>query len=230
MKDISHLKKIAAEFAVNEFVDSDMIIGLGTGSTAIYAIQKIAELLQQGKFKNIKGIPSSEKTKREANKLYIPITTLNTHKTIDLTIDGADEVDPDMNLIKGGGGALLREKIIAQESNKVVIVVDESKTSETLGTNWPVPIEVIPFGWESQIVFIKSIGANPKLRLSESGKPFVTDQGNFIIDSYFGPIPNLITLSEILNSRAGIIEHGLFIDMATDLVVASDQGIKHISK
>jgi ribose 5-phosphate isomerase A len=230
MTDFSYQKKSAAEFAVNEFIKPNMIIGLGTGSTAIFALHKIAELLQRGELKNVKGIPSSTQIEKEAKNMGIPVTTLNKHKTIDVTIDGADEVDPNINLIKGGGGALLREKIIAQASNMVIIVVDESKLSEKLGMKWPIPVEVLPFGWESHLEFIKSIGANPKLRLTESDKPYTTDQGNIILDLHFGPIDNLITLSEILHSRAGIIGHGLFIDIATDLVVASEQGIKHITK
>ncbi len=147
-----------------------------------------------------------------------------------MTIDGADEVDPNLNLIKGGGGALLREKIIAQASKRVIIVVDETKLSDKLGTKCPIPIEVIPFGWESHIDFVKTLGANPTLRLLESGKPYETDQGNFILDLHFTHIENLISLSETLHSRAGIIEHGLFINIVTDLIVASEKGIQHTSR
>jgi ribose 5-phosphate isomerase A len=230
MNAISHLKKSAAEFAVNEFVRSNMIVGLGTGSTAIFALYKIAELLKQGILKNVKGIPSSNQIEMEAKSLGIPLTDLNEHQIIDVTIDGADEVDPDMNLIKGGGGALLREKIIAQASKREIIVVDDKKLSEKLGTKWPVPIEVIPFGWESQAEFVKSIGANPSLRKIDSGMPFTTDQGNYILDLHIGPINNLISFTETLNSRAGIVEHGLFINIATDLVIASEQDIQHKTK
>jgi ribose 5-phosphate isomerase A len=230
MNEINQLKKAAAEFAVNEFVRSDMVVGLGTGSTAIFALSRINELLKLGKIKNIKGIPSSNQIEAEAKRLDIPLTNFKEHNTIDVTIDGADEVDPDMNVIKGGGGALLREKIVAQASKREIIVVDDSKLSDKLGTKWPVPVEVIPFGWESHTEFFTSIGAEPILRIKDSGTPFITDEGNFIVDLHLGEIDNINSLAEDLNSRAGIVEHGLFINMATDLIVASENGVQHISK
>lgn len=229
-KENTFLKKAAAEFAVNKFIHSDMIVGLGTGTTAIFGLSRIGELLQQGKIKNIKGIPSSLQIESEAQRLGIPLTDFKEHTIIDVTIDGADEVDPDMNLIKGGGGALLREKIIAQASKREIIVVDESKLTDKLGTNWPVPVEVIPFGWESHDNFFAAMGAKPILRLTDSGIPFTTDEGNFIIDLHLGGIANVNSLAEDLKSRAGIVEHGLFINIATDLIVASEDGIEHITK
>ena len=156
MKDIAHIKKSAAEYAVNEFVHSNTIIGLGSGSTAIFALNNIKELLQEGKLKNIKGIPSSIQIESKAKRMGIPLVDLNEYTTIDVTIDGADEVDPKMNVIKGGGGALLREKIIAQASKREIIVVDDSKLSDKLGRKWPVPVEVIPFGWESHDTFLSN--------------------------------------------------------------------------
>jgi ribose 5-phosphate isomerase A len=230
MKDITHLKKSAAEFAVNKFIHSDMIIGLGSGSTAIFVLSRISELLQLGEIKNLKGIPSSFQIESESKRLGIPLTNFKEHTTIDVTIDGADEVDPDMNLIKGGGGALLREKVIAQASRREIIIVDDSKLSDKLGTKWPVPVEIIPFGWESHNNFFTSIGATPILRLTDAGVPFTTDEGNFIIDLHLGEIENAYLLAEYLNSRAGIVEHGLFIDVATDLIIASETGIQHVSK
>jgi ribose 5-phosphate isomerase A len=231
MKEVTQLKKSAAEFAVTKFIRSDMIIGLGTGSTAIFALYKISELLKQGELKNLKGIASSLQIESEAKRLEIPISNFDDHSTIDVTIDGADEVDPELNLIKGGGGALLREKIIAQASKREIIVIDESKRSEKLGTKWPVPVEVIPFGWETHEQFFKSIGAKKSiLRLSDSGIPFTTDEGNFIMDLHFGIIENVNSLAGKLKSRAGIVEHGLFIDIATDLVVASEKGVQYLSK
>jgi len=230
MNEKNQQKKAAAEYAVNKFIHSEMIVGLGTGSTAYFALLKISELLRLGKLKNIKGIPSSLYIESEAKELGIPITDFKDHPTIDITIDGADEVDPDMNLIKGGGGALLREKIIAQASKREIIVVDESKLSDRLGKKWPVPVEVIPFGWESHEFFFKSLGGKPVLRLTESKTPYTTDGGNFIIDLHIGEINNLKVLATKLESRAGIIGHGLFINIATDLIVANEQGIQHISK
>jgi ribose 5-phosphate isomerase A len=230
MKEIDLLKKSAAEYAVNEFVRSDMVIGLGSGSTTIFALSRISELLKQGDLKNLRGISSSIQIESEAKRLGIPLTNFKEHTIINLTIDGADEVDPDMNLIKGGGGALLREKIIAQASKREIIVVDDSKLSNKLGLKCPVPVEVIPFGWESQETFFTSIGVKAILRLTDSGRPYTTDEGNFIIDLHLGEIKNVISLAELLNSRAGIVEHGLFINIATDLIVASEHGIRHTSK
>ena len=154
------LKKQAGEFAVN-FIQSGMIVGLGEGSTAIWAIRKIAQELQNGTLQNILGIPCSKNVERIAQALGIPLTTLDTHPVIDLTIDGADEVDPQFNLIKGGGGALLREKIVAQATQREVIVVDENKLSKLLGTVWAVPIEVLPFGWPSQRRSVRSSALLP---------------------------------------------------------------------
>ena len=230
MDKISQLKKSASEYAVNNFLHSNMILGLGSGSTAIFALYRIAERLESKEIENIKGIPSSSQIKNKAKYLGIPLTTLNQHPIIDVTIDGADEVDPDLNLIKGGGGALLREKIIAQASTREVIVVDDSKLSDVLGTNWPVPVEVIPFGWETQVDFLNSIGGDPVLRLSDSEAPFIPDHGNYILNVNFGKIEDVASISELLKNRTGIVDHGLFLNLATDLIVASEKGIQHTSK
>jgi ribose 5-phosphate isomerase A len=229
MENVIKLKQQAAEYAV-QFVKPGMVVGLGEGSTAVYAIQKIGAMLKSGDLDNLLGIACSLKVENVASQNSIPLTTLNNHPVIDLTIDGADEVDPQFNLIKGGGGALLREKMVAQASKREIIVVDESKRSPTLGTNWPLPIEVVMFGWESQMAFLESLGGKPERRLFENGEPYVTDQGNYIIDCDFGPIDNPSALSEFLEKRAGLAEHGLFIDLATDLIVAGKDGIQHLTK
>lgn len=223
------LKKIAADHAVS-FIKSGMVVGLGYGSTAIFAVRKIASLLKNGELEDIIGIPCAMATADEAAALGIPLSNLNEHSEIDITIDGADEVDPQLNLIKGGGGALLREKIVAQSSKREIIIVDESKISPVLGTKWPVPIEVIPFGWNTQMDFLRSIGGNPALRLTAKNQPFQTDHKNLILDCDFGPINNLSELSTILNNRTGIVAHGLFLNLATDLVVGKKDGIDHIQK
>ena len=227
--DISQLKQQTAERAV-EFVESGMVVGLGHGSTAIFAVRRIAELLDAGKLRDVLGVPCSRHVEEEARRLGIPLTTLDEHPIVDLTIDGADEVDPDMNLIKGGGGALLREKIVAQASRREIIVVDESKLSPALGAHWPVPVEVIPFGWRSQAAYLESLGAQPVLRLNSDGTPFTTDQGNLILDCDFGPIPQPAQLAARLSERAGIVEHGLFLGLATDVIVASVEGIRHLKR
>jgi ribose 5-phosphate isomerase A len=166
----------------------------------------------------------------EAAKMGIPMLTEDLPQAIDVTIDGADEVDPQLNLIKGGGGALLREKIVAQASCREIIIVDESKLSPQLGTHWPVPVEVLPYGWQSQARYLESLGAEVVLRQSADGKEFCTDQGNIILDSRFGPIADLEDLAQKLAARAGIMEHGLFLNLADDIIVAGSGGIKHLKR
>ncbi len=227
--NISQLKRQAAERAV-EFIESGMVVGLGHGSTAIFAVRRIAELLDTVELENIVGVPCSLHVGEEAQKLGIPLSTLDEHPVIDLTIDGADEVDPHLNLIKGGGGALLREKIVAQASRREIIVVDESKLSPALGTHWAVPVEIIPFGRRPEEDYLKSLGARPVLRRDKDGAPFQTDQGNLILDCDFGPISDPVQLAAQLNQRAGIVEHGLFLGLATDVIIASERGIRHMKR
>jgi len=222
------LKQQAGEYAA-DFVESGMIVGLGSGSTAIFATRRIARALQRGELVNIRGVPTSLATEAAANELGIPLTTLARHPRVDITIDGADEVDPDFNLIKGGGGAHLREKIVAQATERLVIVADDSKLVEQLGTAWAIPVEVIPFGWESQAAYLASLGAAPTLRM-DGDAPFTTDGGNLILDADFGPIADPAALARQFESRAGIVEHGLFIGMARDVVVAGAGGVRHLVK
>lgn len=219
-------KKQAAESAV-DFIENRMTIGLGTGSTVRYALEKIATLVKEGQLKNLLGIPSSRKTARLAHKLKIPLTDLQQHPVIDVTIDGADEVDAELNLIKGGGGALLREKVLAQASMRLIIVVDESKLSEQLGTGSPLPVEILPFAWRPEALFIESLGAKVNLRKNNKGNIFRTDQGNYILDCDFGPIDKPVMLAAQLNKRAGIIEHGLFLGLTSRIIVAGKQGVRH---
>lgn len=229
MKRKDELKKLAAEEAVKS-VKPGMVLGLGTGSTTKFAILKIAELLKTGELKNIISIPSSVQTEKLARENGIELTTFQTHQEIDLTIDGADEVDPNLNLIKGGGGALLREKIIAQASKDVIIIVDENKLSDSLGTKWHVPIEVIPFAEEVEKKYLQLIGSTVKTRVDDAGKKFITDEGNIILDANFGVIKDPANLAKKLESRAGIVEHGLFIDLARKVISANENGIKLFTK
>ena len=226
---VETLKQQAAEFAL-QFVQSGMTLGLGSGSTALFATHGIGRRIQAGDLKEIVAIPTSLAIEAEARALGIPLTTLEDHPQIDVTIDGADEVDPELNLIKGGGGALLREKIVAQATRRQIIVVDESKLSDQLGTRWAVPIEVIPFGWTAQAAFLQSLGAAPKLRRQDDGRPYLTDQGNFILDCHFGKIADPGWLAEAIKGRAGIVEHGLFIQLAHDVIVAGQSGLRHLSR
>jgi ribose 5-phosphate isomerase A len=223
------LKQKAAERAV-EFVESGMVVGLGTGSTAIFATRRIGALLRAGTLRDVTGFATSKATADEAHALGIPMLSDDLPKAVDLTIDGADEVDPHLDLIKGGGGALLREKIVAQASHREIIVVDESKQSPVLGTRWALPIEVMQFGWRSQARYIEGLGGRVVVRSGSDGTPFHTDQGNFILDCAFGPIADTRQLAERLASRAGIVEHGLFLGIASDLIVAAAEGIRHLRR
>ncbi|MGC9348672.1 MAG: ribose-5-phosphate isomerase RpiA [Anaerolineae bacterium] len=224
--DQEALKRAAGEYAVR-FVASGMVVGLGHGSTAIHALRKIAELLRTGALTNVVGVPTSRAVEQDARALDIPLTTMDVHPELDLTIDGADEVDPDGNVIKGGGGALLREKIVAQATHREIIVVDETKLSPRLGTQWAVPVEVVPFGWRSQEAYLSHLGARVTLRRNEDGSQFKTDQGNLILDCDFGPIEDLEMVSRALSARAGIVEHGLFLGLVSDVVIARAHGIEH---
>jgi ribose 5-phosphate isomerase A len=227
--DANQLKQQAAEHAI-QYIHSGMIIGLGAGSTAVLALRKIAELLKTGELHDILGIPCSKVIEEEAIQLGIPLTTLEQHPVIEVTIDGADEVDPQLNLIKGGGGALLREKIVAQATKREIIIVDESKLSPALGTHWAVPVEVLIFGHGSQKHFLESIGAQVKVRQKADGSTFFTDQGNYIFDCNFGAMSNPNAIAAQLNGRAGIVEHGLFLGIAADVIVAGADGIRHLQR
>ena len=226
--DIQTLKRQAGEYAA-QFVESGMIIGLGTGSTAIFATRHIARRLQSGNLREIQAIPTSLATEAAAIELGIPLTDLARNPRIDITIDGADEVDPDFDLIKGGGGALLREKIVAQVTTRMIVVVDDSKLVEQLGTTWAVPVEVLPFGWQSQAGYLRELGAKPEPRMDGS-QPYQTDQGNIILDCDFGRISDVADLARRIRARAGIVEHGLFVGMARDVVVAGAEGLRHLRR
>jgi ribose 5-phosphate isomerase A len=222
-------KQQAAERAV-DFVESGMVVGLGTGSTAIFATRRIARLLGAGQLRDIAGFATSRAVWEEAQRLGIPMVAEDMPHDIDLTIDGADEVDPAMNLIKGGGGALLREKIVAQASRREIIVVDDSKLSPRLGTRRMLPIEVLTFGWRSQARYLEAQGAQVSIRHNPDGAPFVTDSGNLIVDCHFGPVANPGELAARLSARAGIVEHGFFLGLATDLIVAGKEGLRHLTR
>ncbi|MBP1468032.1 ribose-5-phosphate isomerase RpiA [Candidatus Chloroploca sp. M-50] len=222
------LKRLAAERAV-ELISPGMVVGLGVGSTAIHAIRKIGALLADGELHNIIGIPCSHAVAAEASRLGISLSDLDEQPVVDLTIDGADEVDPQLNLIKGGGGALLREKMVAQASLREVIVVDEGKLSPQLGMLFALPVEVITFGWKSQARFLEQLGATVCLRRRFDGGPYLTDQNNYILDCTFGSINDPEALARRLEQRAGIVEHGLFLGLATDLIIAGTSGVRQMS-
>jgi ribose 5-phosphate isomerase A len=227
--DIKELKKKAAEKAVEDITDG-MIVGLGTGSTFQYALEKIAQRVAAGELKNIVGVPSSDRTENEAKRLGVPVASLNEKLKVDLTVDGADEVDENLNLIKGGGGALLREKILAQASSRLIIMVDQTKLSKYLGTNFAVPIEVIKGALNVEKNFLESLGAKVTQRKFQDGSDYITDENNFILDAKFDPIKNLEELTTLLNKRAGIVEHGIFIGMTSEVVCASNNDIRILKR
>ena len=204
-----------------------MVLGLGSGSTAVLAIRRIGALVQSGELQNVLGIPTSRASEAVAEEVGIPLTTLAEHPVIDLTIDGADEVDPELNVIKGGGGALLHEKVVAQASLREVIVVDDTKLSERLGSQHALPVEVVQFAWRTEEEYLADLGAEVNVRRGDDNDVFVTDEGNWILDCTFPPIKDPARLSAQLSRRAGVVEHGLFLGLATDLVVASAAGVEH---
>lgn len=223
----AHFKQHAGEQAAS-LVQSGMVVGLGTGSTAIFAIRRIAARLYARDLSNITAIATSRATEVAARALGIQMLSDDIPQEIDLTIDGADEVDTALDLIKGGG-ALVREKIVAQASRRVVIVVTAGKRSARLGTHWPLPVEVLEFGWRSQVRFLENLGAVVILR-TDDGAAFRTDQGNIILDSDFGPIADAERLAGALDTHAGVLGHGLFIGIASDLIVAGDAGSQHLRR
>ncbi|MDM8518498.1 ribose-5-phosphate isomerase RpiA [Anaerolineales bacterium HSG6] len=229
MSKQEQLKKETAEKAVEQ-VKSGMILGLGTGSTTSYAVKKIGELWQAGQLTDIIGIPTSERTAKLAGQYGIPLASLNDHPNIDLTIDGADEVDPQLNLVKGLGGALLREKIIATASRKFIAIVDESKLVDRLGTLAPLPVEVTQFAVQAHRYWLEQLPCRPVLR-STNDVPYVTDNGNYIIDCHFlNGIEDATKLSMRLHHHPGILDHGLFLNIASEVVVAGQSGIRSLMR
>jgi len=223
------MKEAAAEYALR-YVKSGMTVGLGTGSTAIFFIRKIGELLRTGELKNIVGFATSKGSSEAAIALNIPMLPDDLPKNIDVTVDGADEVDPELNLVKGGGGALLREKLVAQATAREIIVVDESKLSPRLGTKHVLPIEVLPFGWRSQARFLESLGGKYVVRQTADGREYHTDQGNLILDCDFGPIADVVKLARQLETRAGIVEHGLFLGLTHLVIIAGANGVREMTR
>ncbi len=220
-------EKEAAGRAAAELVRDGDIVGLGTGSTAHFAVVALGERVKAGL--KIAGIPTSVQTAELARAVGIPLTTLDEHPEIDITIDGADEVDPKLNLIKGGGGALLREKVVASVTKKMVVVADSGKIVSVLG-KFPLPVEVIPFARTVVEKKIVALGATPKLRTKPDGSPFLTDNGNLILDCCFGKIADPRALARTLSDTPGVVEHGLFISLASVVLIGREDRIEEIRK
>lgn len=220
---MNQFKEAAAQAAADQLRDG-MIVGLGSGTTAALAVAAIGKRVKDGL--RIIGIPTSEKTDAQARLLDITLSTLEENPSIDVTIDGADEIETaTLNLSKGGGGNLLREKIVAFASSRMIIVADESKLVVRLGSR-AVAVEVIAFGWKTTAKRLEQIGAHPTLRLSAQGQAFITDDGNYILDCAFGPIPSVGLLQGKLDSVVGVVEHGLFVGIAQQVFLGGSAGVR----
>ncbi len=224
------LKAQAAAKAV-EFVADGMVLGLGTGSTTRFAVDMIGEKVKAGMLKNIVGIPTSEATARQATAWGIPLGELADYPHIDLAIDGADEVSPTLNVTKGWGGALVREKLVEMHAERLIIIVDAGKMVEKLGTRGPLPVEVTPFGWQMQARWLaEKLGCRVERR-ETNGEPFITDNQNYILHCFFPTgIDNPHAVHSTMAGRTGIVGHGLFLDMVTDVIVAAPNGIRHLRR
>ena len=231
MSQVQEMKRAAAAHAARRLHD-DMVVGLGSGSTAALFLESLGARLHGGRLRNVVGVATSLETASAAAILKIPVTTLRRGMSIDLTVDGADEVDPRLDLVKGLGGALMREKMVAQASVRLLIVVDEKKIVDRLGTRSPVPVEVVPFGWSAQSAFIESLGARAALRTREgTSEPFVTDNGNYVLDCFFEEgIDDPSRLDALLHERAGIVETGLFLGMADEIVIGGEKGVRSLTR
>jgi ribose 5-phosphate isomerase A len=222
------LKKASALRAI-EYVKDGMIVGLGTGSTAYFVVEGLGARVAQGL--KIVGIPTSERTAAQARGLSIPLATFAEYSRIDLTIDGADEVERGtLNLIKGLGGALLREKIVATAGDRLIIVVDEEKLVDQLGDHTPVPVEVTQFGWQATAAKLAKLGAEPVLRHAAEDHPFITDGGNYILDCKFGKIADSAALESQIGMTVGVVESGLFIGRSTAVIVATGSGVEVLTR
>jgi len=219
-------KRMAAEKAVS-YIQDGMVIGLGTGSTAYWAIRELGRRVKEGL--SIQAIATSKQSEAHARRMGIPIVTFAEFASIDITIDGADEVDGSLQVIKGGGGALLREKIVACASSELIIIVDDEKPVDQLG-KFPLPVEVVPFGSELTIRRLRALGCEPVLRLQED-VPFVTDNGNYTVDCHFGRIENPAELHAAINAIVGVVDNGLFLDMASRVIIGrSDSTVTELFK
>lgn len=225
--ELDRLKAAAANGAA-ALVEDGLIVGLGSGSTASLAVSILGRRVTEGL--RIIGIPTSQQTEREARRLGIPLSTLAEHDHIDITIDGADEVDAGrLNLLKGRGGALLREKIIASASEQLIIVVDETKLVDRLGIHGAVAVEVVPFAWHTTARRLQGLGASVAQRTTGAGRPFITDGGHYILDCVFGVIDDPEQLQRQLDGTVGVVEHGLFLGMASRVIVGGARGVDVLS-
>jgi len=232
------LKKQVGYKAIDDYVESGMVVGLGTGSTAAFAVERLGQKLASGELKDIIAVPTSIRTKEQAEELGIPLVTLDTNSVLDVAIDGADEVDPDLNLVKGGGGALLREKMVEVCAKKFIVIVDESKLCDGLGPGFPLPVEITPFCHEHTLRKVAALpsvaGCEAKLRMGSAAtgstpdgdEIAVTDNGNYIVDLFFKePIKDAVKAADELKATVGVVDHGLFCGLTTAVIIAGSDGI-----
>jgi ribose 5-phosphate isomerase A len=225
---VQKFKQEAADSAA-ALIQDGMVVGLGSGTTATLVVDAIGKRVREGL--RITGISTSEQTTEQARRLQIPLSTLDEHPHIDMDLDGADEVQQDtLHLSKGGGGNLLREKLVAIASAQLVIIVDQRKLVEELGSRSPVAVEVVPFGWQTTARRLKDLGAKPTLRLQSNGQTFITDGGHYILDCAFGPIPSPSELATKLDGVVGVVEHGLFVGMTSTVVIGGSEGITMLNR
>jgi ribose 5-phosphate isomerase A len=229
MTNLDAYKQQAAEHALT-YIQSGMALGLGTGSTARHILRGLAARLRDGRLRDIVGVPTSEETAALARELGVPLVTLAERPQLDLAIDGADEIDPALNAIKGRGGALLREKIVAASAERFILVGDETKLVTRLGTHAPVPVEVIPFGLPLCERRLAALGCAPALRRAAGGQPFRTDEGNAILDCRFDAIQDAPALAAAVKAIPGVVEHGLFLGMAALALIAGPGGVRTMTR
>ena len=224
------MKSMAGRDAARS-VASGMRLGLGTGSTVAHFLEHLGARIAREELSGVVGVPTSVRTEKAARRLGIALATLEEIGTLDLTVDGADEVDPELDLVKGLGGALLREKMVAQASERMLVIVDDSKLVGRLGEIAPLPVEVVPFGHASHMGWLRDLGAEPRVRAGSNGHPYRTDNGNLVIDCYFaGGIEDSAGLERRLARRAGVVESGLFLEMATEAVVVGREGVRRMKR
>jgi len=226
MADRERMKQLACQRAVQEVQDG-MALGLGTGSTVYYFLHELGRMVREGM--RLTGVPTSIQTAQLATQLAIPLTTLDDQPHLDLAVDGADEVDDHLNLVKGAGGALLREKIIAASAARFLVVVDDGKLVTRLGERYPLPVEVVPFGHTPAIRAVEGLGARVTLRRGTDGQPWISDNGNYILDCRFGPIADPVVLQKELLAIPAVIESGLFLNMTDTVIVGDAEGVRLLS-
>lgn len=227
MTDRESLKQLACQHAAQEVHDG-MVLGLGTGSTVYYFLQELGRLVRTGL--RVTGVPTSVQTAQIATQLAIPLTTLEAHPQLDLAVDGADEVDAQLNLVKGAGGALLREKIVAASARRLLIVVDDSKVVTALGERFPIPVEVVTFGLTPTTRALEALGAQVTVRRQAPEEAWLSDNGNAILDCHFGPIADPQRLQKHLLAIPAVVDTGLFLNMAQSVLIGQPDGVRRLAR